>query len=106
MFKSIASELDVPVIVISSFNRSSYQNPVAMESFKESGEIEYYADTLLGLQYKAIHGDSDNVREAIRKAMETDPRELELTILKNRNGKSNVTANFQYFPQYNDFIPE
>lgn len=106
MFKSIASELDVPVIVISSFNRSSYQNPVAMESFKASGEIEYYADTLLGLQYKAIHGDSDNVREAIRKAMETDPRELELTILKNRNGKSNVTANFQYFPQYNDFIPE
>ena len=47
-FKSIASELEIPVVVISSFNRSSYQSPVAMQSFKESGEIEYYADTLLG----------------------------------------------------------
>ncbi len=104
-FKSIASELGIPVIVISSFNRASYQNPVSMESFKESGEIEYYADTLLGLQYRAIHDNSDNPREHIKKAMQQNPRELELTVLKNRNGRSNTNINFEYVPEYNDFIP-
>lgn len=104
-FKQIASELEVPVIVISSLNRASYQNPVAMESFKESGEIEYYADTLLGLQYRAItnrNADPDD----IKKEMQQNPRNLELTVLKNRNGKSNASIHFAYYPQFNDFIPE
>lgn len=104
-FKSIASELETPVIVISSFNRSSYQNPVAMESFKESGEIEYYADTLLGLQYKAIHGKLDDKYELIRQAAQKEPREIELEILKNRNGRSNTNIYFDYFPKFNTFIP-
>ena len=104
-FKSIASELEIPVIVISSFNRSSYQSPVAMESFKESGEIEYYADTLLGLQYRAIHDDVDNTRDNIREAMQKEPRDIELVVLKNRNGRSNTNINFEYYPKYNDFIP-
>ena len=104
-FKSIASELEIPVIVISSFNRSSYQRAVAMESFKESGEIEYYADTLLGLQYQAIHDDVDDP-DYMRKAMKRDPREIELVVLKNRNGQSNTSINFAYYPKFNDFIPE
>lgn len=104
-FKSIASELEIPVIVISSFNRSSYQNPVAMESFKESGEIEYYADTLLGLQYKAIHGKLDDKYKLIRQAAQKEPREIELEILKNRNGQSNINIYFDYFPKFNTFIP-
>lgn len=103
-FKSIASELDIPVIVISSFNRSSYQNPVAMQSFKESGEIEYYADTLLGLQYRAIHDDTDDP-DSMKNAMQSDPREIELVVLKNRNGKSNTSINFEYYPKFNDFVP-
>lgn len=104
-FKSIASELEIPVVVISSFNRSSYQSPVAMQSFKESGEIEYYADTLLGLQYRAIHEDTDNPADAMRNAMQSDPREIELVVLKNRNGKSNTSINFEYYPRFNDFVP-
>lgn len=104
-FKSVASELGIPVIVISSFNRASYQNPVSMESFKESGEIEYYADTLLGLQYRAIHDNAGNPREHLKEAMQKNPRELELMILKNRNGRSNTNVNFEYIPEYNDFIP-
>ena len=104
-FKKIASELEMPVVVISSFNRSSYQRAVAMESFKESGEIEYYADTLLGLQYQAIHDDVDDP-DYMRKAMKRDPREIELVVLKNRNGQSNTSINFAYYPKFNDFIPE
>ncbi len=103
-FKKIASELEMPVVVISSFNRSSYQRAVAMESFKESGEIEYYADTLLGLQYRAIHDDTDDP-DSMRNAMQSDPREIELVVLKNRNGKSNTSINFEYYPRFNDFVP-
>ena len=103
-FKSIASELDIPVIVISSFNRSSYQNPVAMQSFKESGEIEYYADTLLGLQYRAIHDDTDDP-DSMKNAMQSDPRDIELVVHKNRNDKSNTSINFEYYPRFNDFVP-
>ena len=76
-----------------------------MESFKESGEIEYYADTLLGLQYKAIHGKLDDKYELIRQAAQKEPREIELEILKNRNGRSNTNIYFDYFPKFNTFIP-
>ena len=103
-FKKIASELEMPVVVISSFNRSSYQRAVAMESFKESGEIEYYADTLLGLQYRAIHEDTDDP-DTMKSAMQSDPREIELVVLKNRNGQSNTSINFEYYPRFNDFVP-
>ena len=75
-----------------------------MESFKESGEIEYYADTLLGLQYRAIHEDTDDPG-TMKSAMQSDPREIELVVLKNRNGQSNTSINFEYYPRFNDFVP-
>lgn len=100
-FKRIATTFEVPVIVISSFNRSSYLNPAAMESFKESGEIEYYADTLIGLQLKGINNQDADLDELKNK----DPRSIEAKILKNRNGRSGVTVGFSYYPKFNDFIP-
>lgn len=101
-FKNITSELDMPVFVISSFNRASYQNPVSMQSYKESGEIEYYADVLMGLQYEAIHSGSYDFK-IMKDAMNADPRKIELVILKNRNGKSNTSTNFNYYPEFNYF---
>lgn len=100
-FKRIATTFEVPVIVISSFNRSSYFNPAAMESFKESGKIEYYADTLMGLQLKGINNQDADLDELKNK----DPRSIEAKILKNRNGRSGVTVGFSYYPKFNDFIP-
>ena len=38
------------VIALSSFNRDNYSAPVSFESFKETGEIEYSADVMWGLQ--------------------------------------------------------
>lgn len=101
-FKNITSELDMPVFVISSFNRASYQNPVSMQSYKESGEIEYYADVLMGLQYEAIHSGSYDFK-IMKDAMNADPRKIELVILKNRNGKSNTSTSFNYYPEFNYF---
>ena len=44
----------MPVLGISSFNRDNYNNPVGMQSFKESGAIEYSSDVLIGLQFKGV----------------------------------------------------
>lgn len=105
-FKKIAAGLGVPVIVISSFNRSSYKDPVSMSSFKESGEIEYYADTLIGLQYQ-VQGENlkeDDMKDALEEARDQNPREIQAVLLKNRNGASNSRVNFKYYPMFNDFI--
>ena len=38
-------------ILVSSFNRAAYYSPVTIDSFRESGNIEYAADVMLGFQY-------------------------------------------------------
>lgn len=48
--KRISRDVKIPVIAISSFNRQSYNSPVTMEAFKESGAVEYSSDVLIGLQ--------------------------------------------------------
>ena len=101
-FKKIVTTFEVPVVVISSFNRASYQMPASMESFKESGEIEYYADTLIGLQYVGTEVNGANLEELKKRS----PRNISIKILKNRNGRSGVEVNLTYYPKYNFFIGE
>lgn len=105
-FKKIAVTFGVPVIVISSFNRMNYNTPVSMSSFKESGEIEYYADTLIGLQYQVLSEDmkDDDRQQALQDAKDRNPREIQAVLLKNRNGASNSRVNFKYYPMFNSFI--
>jgi replicative DNA helicase len=91
--RQLARELKTPVFVISSLNRSSYASAVEMESFKESGSIEYSADVLLGLQPRGAEtiADNDKKGKAKGKADLKDHkarllRACEITVLKNRNG--------------------
>ncbi len=56
--KRISRDFKTPVIGISSFNRDNYNNAVSMQSFKESGAIEYSSDILIGLQNKGA-GEKD-----------------------------------------------
>ena len=48
--KKFQRDTNTTFIVISSFNRTNYSQSVALESFKESGNIEYTADVVWGLQ--------------------------------------------------------
>ena len=48
--KTLARDLEVPVVLVSAFNRESNLQPVTAGSFKESSGIEYSSDVLLGLQ--------------------------------------------------------
>lgn len=98
--KRISRDYKIPVIGISSFNRGNYTSPVNLASFKESGAIEYSSDVLLGLQLKGT-GESDfDINEAKKK----HPREIELVILKNRNGRAGDKISFTFYPLFNYFI--
>lgn len=82
----------LPVILISSLNRNSYGGPMTISAFKETGGIEYSADLLLGLQFRACRKKSfDQDKERAK-----SPREVELTILKSRYGSSGDAVPLQY----------
>lgn len=97
--KRISRDRKTPVIGISSFNRANYNTPVSMVAFKESGAIEYSSDVLFGLQLRGVGEEDFDVNEAKR----ADPREIELVILKNRNGRTGDKINFNYYAMFNFF---
>jgi replicative DNA helicase len=115
--KRISRYYDTPVVVISSFNRSSYLNEVSFESFKESGAIEYSSDVIFGLQLRidrtdySTKSDDNNKRQkinderhrVINEAKNKYPREVELVILKNRMYKAWDTIEFKYYTHYDYF---
>lgn len=112
--KRISRDYNISVIVISSLNRMNYLTPIAFESFKESGGIEYTADVVWGLQLQAIHGEEmhdtktsiGKKRQIIENAKKANPRQIELVCLKNRNGISNYSCLFEYYPEYDLFISQ
>lgn len=115
--KRISRDFNTAVIGISSFNRDNYTAPVNMASFKESGAIEYSSDVLIGLQYKAFSELSSNAsskdknKERVAeitadinaRAKEKRAIEIQLVILKNRNGNKGV-VDLEFFPMFNKFI--
>lgn len=95
--RQMARELQAPVFVVSSLNRSSYSEGVTMDSWKESGAIEYGADVLLGLQPEGIREHIDNAKDSrvkreadkyIRESKDADTRKCEIVVLKNRAGRT------------------
>lgn len=97
--KRISRDFKVPIIGISSFNRANYNTPVTMEAFKESGAIEYSSDVLIGLQLEGVGKDKVDVNAKKDK----NPREIELVVLKNRNGATGKKVSYNYYPLFNYF---
>lgn len=92
--KRISRDYNIPVVAISSFNRDNYKRTAGMQSFKESGAIEYSSDILISLEYKALEEKEekkdilDIVKEEYK---EKGYNEILLKVIKNRNGiKDNV----------------
>ena len=105
--KQISRDNNIPVIAISSFNRENYSKPVDFTSFKESGAIEYSADIVLGLQLEVINHlsniNENDKREMINEAKASNPRDIEVVCLKNRNGIPFFKCGFKFYPQFNVF---
>lgn len=105
LLRQLVTELKTPVFVISSVNRESYYMPIELESFKESGGIEFGADVVLGLQIrdfesllvskpnkdgetKPLYGEArkTKAKHVFERTKKADERKLEIRVLKNRNG--------------------
>lgn len=99
--KRMSRKLDLPVVAISSFSRAGYKEEASMESFKESGSIEYSGDVLLALQFQNMKHNF-NINEAKRKEI----RDVEIVILKNRNGSTGDTIPYCYHSPYNLFTED
>lgn len=97
--KRLSRDFQTPVIAISSLNRENYNSRINMAAFKESGSLEYGSDVLIGLQYAGAGGKSFDADEAAK----ADPREIELVILKQRNGRKGDVVKLEYFPLFNYF---
>jgi replicative DNA helicase len=83
--KSLAKELNVPVIVLSQLNRELEKDKnrkPRMSDLRESGSIEQDAD-LIGLLYKPSSGDDEDGAPA---GEEQDAVPVNLLIAKQRNG--------------------
>ena len=97
--KRISRDYKLPVIAISSFNRMNYKEAVSMEAFKESGAVEYSSDVLIGLQLKGAGTKGFNPTDEKKK----NPREVELVVLKNRDGAVGDKVRFDYYSMFNYF---
>lgn len=96
--KRISRTYKTPVIAISSFNRASYKETVDLSSFKESGGVEYGSDVIIGLQFAGTGKETDLNYEKSKNI-----RNIELWILKNRNGATGKKINFNYTAMFNHF---
>lgn len=105
--KKITRDYKTPVIAISSFNRDAYNKGASMESFKESGGVEYCSDVIVGLQFEGV----GEIEEGKKKPRNIDfnaekaksIRDVEAIILKNRNGITGKKINFRYMASFNHF---
>ena len=101
--KCISRDFDIPVVVISSLNRSNYTKDINMAAFKESGILEYSSDVLIGLQFADMEKNSDDTENYINNMKNEYRRKIELKVLKNRNGVSGSIINYDYIAAYNLF---
>lgn len=112
--KQLCIHYTTAIFVISSLNRASYLQSVSFESLKESGDIEYTAAVVWGLQFdiKGIEAmkKDDEKREAINRARSGDSedghREIKLVCLKNRSGKGTYETEFKYYPDSDLYVQE
>ena len=112
--KRLSRDYEIPIFAISSFNRESYSEPVSMKSYKESGAIEYSSDVLIGLQYKdmdyqkgekqpqRLERIAEIIKDVNQRAKNGQDIEIEVKVLKNRNGQRDRTI-IKYYPMFNYF---
>lgn len=110
--KRLSRDLQTPVLVISSVNRSSYTDRIGFESLKETGAIEYTADVVLGMQLQVVSGKDYNAtddagkKDLIGQEKAKEKRRIDLVILKNRYGRTGDLFKFSYEPKRDTFTEE
>ena len=113
--KRISRDYNIPVLAVSSYNRESYDEPVSMSSYKESGMIEFGSDVLIALQYMGMDYFEGEKKEARLKRIRDlrkenrdlsnsgKPIKIQIKILKNRSG-AKCDGGILYYPMFNYYV--
>lgn len=100
--KRIARENDITILLISAFNRASYNQESSLSSFRDSSTIEYTSDVLISLQHEKLDGVlKDDKKINTNQEQQKDTRELTLKVLKNRNGRITDVKDITFYAKYN-----
>ena len=102
--KDFQRETQSTLLVISSFNRENYYQPVSFSSFKESGAIEYSADCIWGLENYGVDAEGKLDKGEVIKMSREKVRKVKFSCLKNRNGGA-YECFFRYHAAYDYFKP-
>lgn len=98
-------ELDLTIIAIVSINRSSYNESFHLEAIKETGLAEFSADVVWGLQLSCLDEGKAN-EKTIEEEGSKIPRKVTLKALKHRLNPQKYKVKFNYYPQYDLFVPD
>ena len=103
--KTLASQIGMPVVTISSISRSKYNGRISNAAFKESGDTEYTGGVLIGWNWDGVTTESDEQKQDEEKKAceERGYRKMILDVLKYRNSKRDTSVQLKYFPAYNYF---
>lgn len=84
--KNYAISYNTFVIIIGATNRTSNGGKISLSSGRDSSNIEYTADTVLSMDYRALEESRDMSQEELSEEQSKPFRELIIRNLKQRNG--------------------
>ena len=100
--KRIARDNNITILLISAFNRASYNQESNLASFRDSSTIEYTSDVLISLQHEKLDGVTDDTHKVnTNQEQQKDERNLTLKVLKNRNGRITDVKDITFYAKYN-----
>ena len=107
--KSVAKELNIPVIALSQLSRAVESRPDRrpfLADLRESGAIEQDADLVLMIYRRDLHaaekGKTEDWKEERTEEKMDRERVAEIIIAKHRNGPTGV-VNLTFLPEYAKF---
>jgi replicative DNA helicase len=95
--KSLARELDIPIVVLCQLNREAEKERPNLSSIRDSGSIEQDADVVMFL-----HRARDSARKAEPAPQDQEGSKTSLILSKQRNGPVG-TIDLVFVPQYAKF---
>lgn len=102
MFKEYSAKYKAAIVLVSTLSRTYYNKDLVMEAFKESGNIEYDADSIFVLQPKFIKENPDMA--SLDDFKNCDYRDITIKCLKSRDSGF-ASKDITLFAPFCSFIP-
>lgn len=101
MFKEYSAKYKAAIVLVSTLSRSHYNKDLTIEAFKESGNIEYDADSIFVLQPRDLKEEGAVDMDGFKS---NDFRDVTIKCLKSRDSGF-VSKDITLFAPYCSFIP-